>query len=366
LLYLLLQNKDYGYINFDDINLYGVDSRTLLNSFIELYGNVEYILIDEIQNLPDWELFINNLQVKYNVFITGSNSKLLSGELSSHLAGRHIQIHLFPFSFSEYILNTKNMDDLTDYDINIIKNKLTYYMNTGGFPEVLINNENLNRYLGQLYSDIIEKDIIIRYKISYKKTFIDLSDYIINSYSGYISYNKLKHIFNTGSVHTIKNYVYYLEQSFLIFIINKFSYKEKEIKNSVKKVYLIDNGFISITDTNTKNIGRSIENLVAINLNRLCIENGYSLYYWKDYNNNEVDFIVKSGMNIISLTQATFSNNKYDINKREITALLKASKELKCNNLIIITWDYDDILQIGNKNIKCIPLWKWLINNKPA
>ncbi len=361
LLYLLLKDKDYGYINFDDINLYGRDASEIFNSFIELYGNVKYVFLDEIQNLTGWELFVNNLQKTYNVFITGSNSKLLSSELSSSLTGRHIQIQLFPFNFKEFIKYKNNLDTATNRGKNIIKNNLTFYMENGGFPEILIENESRNVYLTQLYRDIIEKDIIIRFNINHKRTYIDIVNFIMNAYTGYISYNKVKNKFNVGSVHTVKNYINYLEESYLVFFLDKFSYKEIEIEKSVKKVYLIDNGFIQIINRNSSDLGKSLENVIAINLKQLSLENNFNIYYWKDYNNNEVDFIIKMGIEIKLLMQVTYAMDEKDISMREIRALIQASDILKCDNLVIITWDYSEIKVFNDKKINFIPAWQWLL-----
>ncbi len=362
LLYLLLKNIDYGYINFDDINLYGIRATDIFNNFIELYGNVRYVFLDEIQNLNSWELFVNNLQRNYNVFITCSNSNLLSSELSSHLTGRHIQIELFPLSFMEYSSFKNNLNFETNRKQNLIKNNLKFYLDNGGFPEILMENEIRNVYLTQLYTDIIEKDIIMRHDINQKKTFIDIANFIMNSYTGYISYNKIKNNFSMGSVHTVKNYVNYIEESYLVFFLDKFSYKEIEIEKSIKKAYLIDNGFINILNRNSTNTGKSLENAVAIDLKRRSFGENFSIYYWKDYSDYEVDFIIKKGVDIKALIQVTYALDEKDVNNREIRALLKASGVLKCRNLIVITWNYSAVTAYGENRINFIPAWHWFLD----
>ncbi len=361
LIYLLMHGLDYGYINLDDINLYGIDFNDLFNNFIELYGNVKYIFIDEIQNLDNWELFVNNLQKNFNVFITGSNSKLLSSELSSHLTGRHLQINLFPLSFKEY-MEYKGVLNEGYLDPPILRNNLSHYIEMGGFPDILIGKEDRFLYLKQLYTDIIEKDIIIRHKITFVKTFIDMSQAILNNYSGYISYNKIKNVFGIGSVHTARNYIYYLEESFLVFTLDKYSHKSAEIENSVKKIYLMDTGLISILDKSSADSGRSMENAVAIELKRRSVENNFNIYYWQDYNGHEVDFVVKKGIEITSLIQVTYSTTNNEMPAGEAAALVKASEQLNCNNLIIITWDFDDKLMFKNHKIIYISLWRWLLS----
>ena len=362
LLYLLLKNIDYGYINFDDINLYGIGATDIFNNFIELYGNVRYVFLDEIQNLNRWELFVNNLQRNYNVFITGSNSNLLSSELSSHLTGRHIQIELFPLSFIEYSSFKNNLNFETNREQNLIKNNLKFYLDNGGFPEILLENEIRNVYLAQLSTDIIEKDIIMRHHINQKKTFIDIANFTMNSYTKYISYNKIKNNFNIGSVHTVKNYVNYMEESYLVFFLDKFSFKEIEIEKSIKKAYLIDNGFINILNRNSTDTGKSLENAVAIELKRRSCSENFSIYYWKDYSDYEVDFVIKKDIDIKALIQVTYALDEKEVNTREIRALLNASDALKCHNLIVITWNYSAITAHGEKKIKFIPAYRWFLD----
>ena len=361
LLYLLLKNIDYGYINFDDINLYGIEAPDIFNNFIELYGNVRNVFLDEVQNLKNWELFVNNLQTSYNVFITGSNSNLLSSELSSHLTGRHIQLELFPLSFREYSLFKDNLNFATIRKQNLIKNNLKFYLDNGGFPEIVIGNEIRNVYLTRLYTDIIEKDIIMRHDINQKKTFIDIANFIMNSFTGYISYNKLTNNFSVGSVHTVKNYLNYLAESYLVFFLDKYSYKEIEIQKSIKKAYIVDNGFINILNRNSLDVGKSLENAVAIDLKRRSFNENFNIYYWKDYSDYEVDFVIKKDIDFKALIQVTYALDEKDINTREIRALLKASDALKCYNLIVITWNYSAITTYEKKKINFIPAWQWFL-----
>ena len=362
LLYSLLKNIDYGYINFDDINLYGIGATDIFNNFIELYGDTRNVFLDEIQNLNNWELFVSNLQRNYNVFITGSNSNLLSSELSSHLTGRHIQLQLFPLSFREYSSFKNNLDFETIRKQNLIKNNLRFYLDNGGFPEIVVGNEIRHMYLTQLYTDIIERDIIIRHDINQKRTFIDIANFIMNSYTGYISYNKIKNNFSLGSVHTVKNYVNYLEESYLVFLLDKYSYKEIEIEKSIKKAYLIDNGFINILNRDSMDVGKSLENAVAVELKRRSFSENFSIYYWKDYSDYEVDFVIKKDIDIKALIQVTYALDEKEVNTREIRALLNASDALKCHNLIVITWNYSAITAHGEKKIKFIPAYRWFLD----
>jgi predicted AAA+ superfamily ATPase len=174
----------------------------------------------------------------------------------------------------------------------------------------------------------------------------------------------MKESFELGSEHTIKNYISYLNEAYLFFTLSKFSYKPKEIEKSIKKIYCIDCGMINnVAIRFSENKGKFLENLVAIELLRRKNYwfNNLEIFYWKDYQQNEIDFVLKEGLQVKKLIQVTYASSKDEIEKREIKALLKASELLKCKDLLIITWDYEDKIKIKNKVINFLPLWKWLL-----
>lgn len=365
----VLKNKDFAYVNFDDERLYNPDTNQIMTSLYEIYGkDFGFLFFDEIQNLEKWELFANRLhRAGINMIITGSNSKLLSKELATHLTGRHMAIELFPFSFREYLqaMDFKENTETTK-GISAIKNKLKDYIENGGFPEIVIEKEKTGPYLRSLYSTILEKDIISRYGISYKKTFREIAISLISNFGRNISYNKLKKHFNMKSEHTVKNYISYIEEAYLIFLLNRFSYKPIEIEKSDKKVYAIDTGMAnSLASRFSEDYGHAYENVVAIELLRQkSFDTNLEIYYWKNIQHEEVDFVVKSRLKVEQLIQVCYDINDYDTKKREVTALIKAAKELKCKNLLIITGDYNAKEKIDNKEIQFIPLWKWLIREQ--
>ncbi len=368
--YSLLKNENFGYVNFDEPMLKNVNSNDIFSALLEIYGkNMNIIFFDEIQNMEGWELFVNKLHRSgYNLFITGSNAKLLSKELSTHLTGRHIQMEIFPFSFREYLQALKFKEPIeTTAGQGLVKNHLLNYLETGGFPEIVVEKENPRIYLRQLFNDIVEKDIIMRYNIAYKKTFIEIANTVIDNFGNYVTSNSIKNSFGLKSVHTAKNYLYYLNESYLVYLINKLSFKPKEKEVAPKKIYVTDPGLINVLSMKFKeDFGRIIENVVAIDLlrRRSYWYKTWEIYYYKDYQDHEVDFAIKDGMRIKYLIQATYSSGKDEIEKRELNSLIKASNELKCDNLTVITWDYEDELNIENKKIRFIPLWKWLIGKE--
>ena len=367
--WLLLKEEKYGYINFFDERLVGFnvkDFEKTLQAFYELYGEIEYIILDEIQHIPGWERFTSRLRTTKKIIVTGSNSQLLSGELATFLTGRHIDFELFPFNFREHlIMKNIKLEENWIYSTRKkaeIKRELENYLIKGGFPETYKFGI---RTLHTIYSDIIENDIIRRYKIRKEQSLKELAKYLISNYSKEISFRKLKNIIQLKDDHTASNYTNYLSNAYLIQIVERFSPKLKEQILAPKKIYCIDNGLIDLFSFKiSENKGRLMENLVFIELSRrksYNFKDKLEIYYWKDHQQREVDFIIKEGMNIEELIQVTYASDRDEIEKREIKSLLKAGDELKCKNLKIITWDYEDKLVVDDKEIKCIPLWKWLL-----
>lgn len=370
--YQLVKDKNFAYINFDDELLSGLkteDLNLVVKAFYEIYKEPEFILLDEVQNIENWELFVNRLKRQgFNLIVTGSNARLLSKELASHLTGRHFSLELYPFSFREF-LKFHNLeyekDNFSTRQTALIKRELEKFILSGGFPETL-KEPSPKRYLTSLYSNILTKDIALRHKIRFIKTVKEISNYLISNFSGQMSFNKLKNIFNIKSVHTAQNYLSFLEETYLLFLTEKFSFKAKEKITAPRKVYVIDTGLINaVSPGSSRNIGRLYENLAALELMRKKADStNLEIYYWQDYSGKEVDFVIKEGLKIKELIQICYDLGNYDTKRRELESLLKAQREMKAKNcsLLVITSDYEGEEKIKNKTIKFTPLWKWLIN----
>lgn len=362
--HLLVKDKKFGYVNFDDERFLGISGKELddvLQSFYELYGELDYVVFDEIQNVYGWELFVNRLRRTKKVILTGSNSKLLSGELSTHLTGRYIDIELFPFSFREYLRVKffKESNAYTTKEKAEIVNFLTEYLQIGGFPESYKFGKQMTQ---RLYEDILTKDILLRYKINKIEELKKVAKFLVSNSTKEITYSQLARNFGIKHVSTISNWVNYLESSFLIFKLEKFDFKLKQQFIAPKKIFCIDSGLLNVVGFRfSDNTGRVMENEVAIKLKRISSEENFDVYYWNDVSKNEVDFVLKKGKTIIKLVQVTYASRREDIAEREIRSLIKASESLKCKNLVIITWDYENEEEIKNLKIKFVPLWKWLL-----
>ena len=364
--HLSLRGENYAYVNFDDERIVGIEAKdlnTLLEVLHEIYGDFDFILLDEIQNIAGWELFANRLMRQgYNLIITGSNSSLLSRELATHLTGRCVSFEMYPFSFREYLkyFDIKVRETPTTREIGILNHHLSKYINIGGFPEVYkVSSRTI--YLRELYDMIISRDVVGRYKVKFVRDLKEMAFYLISNFSSRISYNKLKNIFRVKSVHTIKNYISYLEDAYMLFQLFPFSWKVKYQLMQVKKVYSIDTGLIeALSPDSSKNLGRIMENVVAVDILRR--EPRENVFFYLTPRHEEVDFVIREGMKIKQLIQVTYASGRDEIEKREIKSLIKASNELKCKNLEIITWDYEDEINLDGKTIECIPLWKWLLH----
>lgn len=353
--------KNFGYANFDDEKLAETkDYDDILNAIKQAYGNPEYLFFDEIQNLPKWELFVNRLQRQsYKLVLTGSNSNLLSMELASHLTGRHMAVSILPFSFAEF-LDFKGKE----FTESEKKSELLQYMVYGGYPEPLVKNIDCREYLSTLLAATIYKDIVKRHKIRNAQGIEDLALYLLSNIAREFSYNALASLTKCKSVHTAERYLGFLEEAFLFFTLSRISFSAKKSLTSGKKIYCIDNGFVHAKSMSlSPDKGRLYENLVAIALKKKELNNELKAYYWKNESQEEVDFAVKNGNNVVQLIQVCASCA--EMPERETKALIKASAELKCDNLLVITEQEESEKTISwfgaKRKIKFMPLWKWLL-----
>jgi len=363
--YLMEKNTRFAYVNFDDERLAGLKTEDLdkvLQAFYELYEDIEYVILDEPQNIKGWELFANRLRRTKKIIITGSNSRLLSGELATHLTGRYIAIRLFPFSFKEF-LDLKGFElskAYTTQEKAKILNLLQEHLSFGGLPEVYKFGKQI--ILG-IYETILNKDLILRYNINKVAEFKNLAKYLISNSSGEITFSKLSKSLGIKHVSTVSNWVTYLENAFLIFKLERFDFKLKQQFIAPKKVYCSDTGIVDLIGFKfSENLGKTLENYIAIELQRKKEKDIHmEVYYWKDAQQNEVDFVIKKRTKVVQLIQSTYINSKQELNNKRMKSLVKASSELKCDDLLVITWDYEGEDKFEGRKICFIPLWKWLL-----
>src|SRR3989344_5261820 len=360
-----VESKDIAFLNFDDSEINEASFEDILKSLAKINLEIKYLFVDEIQQKPNWERWIRTLydtKTFKQIFVSGSSASLLSQDIGRILTGRHLTFTVFPFSFKEVLefIKWEKFDmDFLEYN----KNKILYYqrnyIKNGGFPETLGKNDSERKIiLTNIYNDLLARDISSRFGASYnivKK----ISYHLLSNITKEFSYRSVSNSANV-SVETVEKYLGFLKESFILFTLDFFSYKTKVQFKQNKKIYCIDNGLRNAVSFKfSEDEGKLYENQVFIELKRRNEE----IYYWK-YNGGEVDFVVKKDLNVKELIQVCYDIKDEKTKKREIKSLIYASKELKCNNLIVITEDYKKEEKIDDKKIKYIPLWEWLLNYK--
>lgn len=355
----------FAYVNFDDERLMELTSNDLndvLEVLYKIYGGFNYIFIDEIQNIPEWYLFVNRLlRRQMHVVITGSNAKLLSGELATHLTGRHHSITLYPFSFAEYC-ELKEIDTKSQSTMAVAARRAAFdeYMLQGGFPELnFIKNDKA--YIDDLVNNILTRDIEQRFKIIHTSAFEQLSHHLLNVVPAIIVDKTLQEIFNIKSQQTAKNYVSYLKQAYLLVGLHKYSPKSR-LRVLGEKAYPIDVALMNKRRDAFAgdNLGWRLETIVYIDLLRRYGNEGKDIYYYSD-RYGECDFIVCDGRTPLLAVQVSFDISSPKTKKREISGLLLAARKVGCRNLLLLTdHEYED-LTIDGYNIAIRPAYDYLL-----
>lgn len=362
-IHLIQQTGSYGYINFDDERLAAVeDYDEIISAVNSVYGHPRYLFFDEIQNLPRWEIFVNRLQRQsFRLLITGSNANLLSSELATHLTGRHVSFVLFPFSFGEALAASAGERTGTEKMA-----ALETYAEQGGYPEPLLKNIDRRDYLRTLLQSTLYKDIVKRFKVRSVQGIEDLTLYLMSNIAREYSFNALSGVTKCRSVHTIDKYIRYLQEAYLVFSLPRFSFKVKNQAGYNKKIYCTDNGLaVSAGFRFSEDKGALYENLVAVALRKEEMAGRISLFYWRSPQNEEVDFIIKEGLHVTRLIQVCSDIANPKTLKREMRALIKASQELHCDDLLLLNDRVDRTetfrWQDAERPIRLMPLWQWLL-----
>jgi predicted AAA+ superfamily ATPase len=366
----VLRELPYGYVNFDDERLADLttsDLNAVLEVMLELKPELKYILLDEIQNIEKWELFVARLQRGgYKVIITGSNAHLLSRDLSTHLTGRHKVFEIYPFSFVEYLrsrgITAPGGRGLSARSRAELSAAFSAYFLAGGFPELpgIVDKKS---YLHDLYEKILTQDIALRHGVRHIKTLKDIALYTANNYASRLSYQNIKEAYSLGSIHTVKNYLAYMQEAYLFFAVEAFSHKARERVRLPRKMYGIDAALLrSISVSGQRNEGRLLENLVYLELLR---RKNQVLYYSDPQRKYEVDFVCRTGAGgAVELIQVCLDTNIAEVKERELRGLqsaLGAFKDLGAGGLLLLTLDRGGTERIAGHKVKCLPVWEWLL-----
>lgn len=355
----------YAYVNFDDENLIDLsvkDMNNVLQVLYSIYGDFTHLFFDEIQNIEGWHLFVNRMLRKgIHVLLTGSNSKLLSGELASHLTGRHHTIELLPFSFKDWCsYNGIAMAPLTTKNKGLLMGAFDKYLHQGGFPELLVEPDHTN-YIESLFHDIITQDIRKRFKVKYIDSLERLARHLLNISPAVIVKDKLQKQFGFKSHHTLGNYLSYLTQTYLLCKVSKYSSKSKE-RSVVEKVYAIDVAFMNKRENAFAgdNLGWRLETVVYLELRRRIKTAEEDIYYF-DNGNTEADFIVCSGSKVMGIYQVAYDIENPRTRRREINGAVAAAKHTKCSNVFILTDHHSETIVSNGIEIKAMPVWEWIV-----
>lgn len=353
------------YINFEDERLVGMsleDLNLLLEVHLEMYGKKPILFLDEIQNIVGWEKFARRMtDTKHQVYITGSNAKMLSQDILTTLGGRYIPIEVYPYNFKEFLtaneisIGEKSLLS-TEGKAEVLR-KFNDYFYFGGFPESAGFTAKRD-YLTSVYQKIYLGDIATRHSVDNTFALRIMFKKLAESIKQPTSFTRIANIVSsTGAkvgTNTIINYVEYAKDAWLISSVQNIAGKLVD-KETNPKYYFTDNGILNLflLDGNTS----LLENLVAINLLRKYGRNDAVFFYNKGV---EVDFYIPDEATAI---QACYSLDNIDGTfDREVNALLKLPNVLECKRLMIITRDTEQILEIDDKIIEVIPVWKWLLN----
>ena len=363
---LMLKNRNFAYINFDDADLLNKWDEELVTRLLdEVYPNYDFLLLDEVQNLDEWDLWVTKLYRRgKNLVITGSNAKMLSSEMATVLTGRYIQIEMLPFSLEEtFEWNHLNIKEINEGNRTNAIAVCDDYLHNGGFPETMESRGITRSYLSTLFDSIIFKDIVKRHKIRNTTDLNNLAMYLLSNFCNPLSANELSNELGFSSVNTVKKFMDYLHEPYLFYYLPRYNNKLKLMKKAPQKVYIVDNGFVSAKAFSlSENIGRLLENQVFVELLRRGYDTETTLFYYRSRNDKETDFVLRNGTHIECLIQACYDISNKKTEKREISALIECAEELKCKNLMIITNQEEKVIAKDSYMIRVVPVSRFFKN----
>ncbi len=366
-----VRKENILFVNFEDPRFASLDTKVLAQVYDVYKGffspiDTPYIFLDEIQEVTEWEKWVRTMHElrKAKIIVSGSNAQLLSRELGTLLTGRHIDLTVFPLSFAEYLTFNK-MEVNGAFGVlgktAEIDGLLHKYIESGSFPEVALSVKKTEVLLNY-FDDILTKDLLKRFRVRKTPVMKALIKYYLSNAANLVSFTSVGK-FLQANPHTIEKFSGYLEDVYLIFLLKRFSYKVKEQEKSPRKIYGIDTGLCnSLGFRFSENIGRLAENIVFLTLKRKQIlDPQIELFYWKDAQHREVDFVIKHGLDVTSLIQVCWNMSDEKTKNRELRSLHKGMKNLNITNATVITDATEGEENLNGYTVKIIPLWKWLL-----
>ena len=357
---LMLRDKNFAYLNFDNYSLLEAwDANLVMRMLDDVYPGYEYILLDEVQNLDGWDLWVSELyRLGKNLVITGSNARMLSSEMATVLTGKYLQLEMLPFSLEEFFdwnkldLHFLNPEDKT--------NSLVLaddYLRNGGYPEVVASRQLTRSYLDTLFDSIVWKDVAKRHNVRNVTDLNNLAMYLVSNFCNPVSANDLTTELGFSSVNTTRKYMDYLHEPYLFYYLSRYNNKLKLMKKAPRKVYVVDNGFVtSKAFSLSDNLGRLLENQVFIELVRRGYDVERTMFYYRSRNDKEVDFVLRKEAHIERLVQVCYDMSNPKTEKREVDSIVECAGELKCSNLVIVTDNDKRTIEKDGYKIDVVPI----------
>ena len=357
---LMLRDKNFAYLNFDNYSLLEAwDANLVMRMLDDVYLGYEYILLDEVQNLNGWDLWVSELyRLGKNLVITGSNARMLSSEMATVLTGKYLQVEMLPFSLEEFFdWNKLDLHMLKPEDITNSFVLTDDYLRNGGYPEVVASRQLTRSYLDTLFDSIIWKDVAKRHNVRNVTDLNNLAMYLVSNFCNPVSANDLTTKLGFSSVNTTKKYMDYLHEPYLFYYLSRYNNKLKLMKKASRKVYVVDNGFVaSKAFSLSDNLGRLLENQVFIELVRRGYDVERTMFYYRSRNDKEVDFALRKGVHIERLVQVCYDMSNPKTEKREVDSIVECAGELKCTNLVIVTNNDKRTIEKDGYKIDVVPI----------
>ena len=356
----MLRGKNFAYLNFDSQMLLDAWNADLVMRLLDdVYPGYEYLLLDEVQNLNAWDLWVSELYRKgVNMVITGSNAKMLSSEMATVLTGRYLQVEMLPFGLSEFFeWNGLDLNSLKDGDNNDALALTDDYLRNGGYPELLNSRNLIRNYLDTLFDSIVWKDVVKRHRVRNTSDLNNLAMYLVSNIGAPISINELTRNLGISSVNTTRKYMDYLHEPYLFYYLSRYNNKLKLMQKAPRKAYIVDNGFVQAKAFSmSENLGLLLENQVFVELLRRGYDTEKTLFYYRSRNDKEVDFVLREENHVKALVQVCYDMNNDKTEKREVGSLVECAGELHCGNLFIVTMNNKRTILKDGLTVKVIPI----------
>ena len=360
---LMLRNRNFAYLNFDSQQLLDAwDADLVMRMLDDVYPGYEYLLLDEVQNLEAWDLWVSELyRLGKNLVITGSNAKMLSSEMATTLTGKYLKVEMLPFSLEEFFdWNKLDLGKLNPEQQADASALMDDYLRNGGYPEVVASRQLTRTYLDTLFDSIVWKDVAKRHSVRNVTDLNDLALYLVSNFCNPVSANELTEELGFSSVNTTKKFMDYLHEPYLFYYLPRYNNKLKLMKKAPRKVYVVDNGFVAAKAFSlSDNLGRLLENQVFVELLRQGYDTDKTMFYYRSRNDKEVDFVLRKGTHIEQLVQVCYDMSNAKTEKREVDSLAECAEELNCRNLVIVTNNDERVIEKDGYRINVVPVAKW-------